>query len=388
MADYYKVLGVSKNAGSEEIKRAFRELAQKYHPDKPGGDAEKFKEVNEAYQVLSDLEKRKMYDQYGQGFEQARARGGFGGFEGFRDWASYAEAMRNAGQGTGFDFGDLDFGNLGDLFGDIFSFGGNRRPRGARKKSGRDIEIEMLIDFREAVFGAEREINLDKFTICQKCDGSGVEPGSKLITCSKCRGSGQVSQIQSTFLGTFRTVGVCPTCGGEGKVAEKKCRECRGEGRIRKQQSIKIKIPVGVDNGGVIKFVGQGEAGAKGGEAGDLYVHIRVRPDAHFKRQGYDLFSEAEISISQAVLGGKINVKTIDGEVSLKIPVGTQSGQEFKLSNKGVPFLRGQGPAFSASRADTADRRGEQIVKITIKIPKHLNKRQKELLEKLGEEGL
>lgn len=372
--DYYEILGLKKDASLEEIKRAFRELAQKYHPDKPGGSAEKFKEINEAYQVLSDPEKRKMYDQYGETFEQVRARGGFGGFEGFRDWATWAEAMRGADRGAEFGFEDIGFGDLGDLFGDFFGFGG-RRPRTARKKIGRDIEIEMLIDFREAIFGAEREIILDKFIVCPKCEGLGTEPGSKLVTCSKCKGSGQVNQTQSTFFGTIRTVGVCPICGGEGKTAEKKCSQCHGEGRIRKSQKLKIKIPAGIDEGGLIRLTGQGEAGSRGGRPGDLYIHIRVRPDPYFKRRGFNLFSEEEISISQAVLGGKKTVKTIDGEVDLKIPAGTPSGQEFKLSGKGVLHLHGKD-------------RGDQIVKVKIRIPKHLTKKQKDLLEELGKEGL
>lgn len=392
MADYYKILGLSKNASPDEIKRAFRELAQRYHPDKAGGNAEKFKEVNEAYQVLSDTEKRKMYDQYGETFEQARAKGGFGGFEGFRDFASYAEAMKNAGQGFDFSargarsarearresaFGGEDFGmgDLGDIFGDLFGFGGQRTPRGGRRRGGRDIEIEIAIDFKEAIFGTEREVNLDKLAGCQKCDGSGVEPGSKTMTCQKCKGSGQVVQNQSTFFGVIRTAVVCPNCGGEGKVAEKKCHQCKGEGRTKKTQRLKIKISDGIDNGGVIRISGQGEAGIKGSRAGDLYVHVRVRPDSHFERRGNDIFSEEFITISQAVLGGEKDIQTIDGEVKLKIPAGTSSGQDFRLSGKGVPFLHEHG-------------RGDQIVKLTIKIPKHLNKKQKELLEELGREEL
>jgi len=375
MSDYYKVLGVSKNASPDEIKRAFRELAQKYHPDKAGGNAEKFKEINEAYQVLSDSEKRAMYDQYGGSFEQARARGGFGGFEGFRDFAAYAEAMKNAGRGAaGFNFEDL--GDLGDIFGDFFGgFSGRRTYARGRKKAGRDIEIEIAIDFREAVFGTEKEISLDKNSVCQKCAGSGIEPGSKIVNCSRCRGSGQIIQQQSTFFGVIRTAAVCPDCQGEGKTAEKKCHYCRGEGRQRKTERITIKIPAGVNEEGVIKLRGYGEAGVKGGAAGDLYVHLHIRPDNHFKRDGYDLYSQEQISISQAVLGGKMNVKTIDREVVLKIPAGTRSGQEFKLTGKGVPILNGHG-------------RGDQIVQVEIEIPKHLSRQQKDLFEKLQDEDL
>ena len=372
--DYYKILGVKKDASPEEIKRAFRELAQKYHPDKPGGNAEKFKEINEAYQVLSDPEKRKLYDQYGETFEQAQARGGFSGFEGFRDWAAWAEAMREAGQGAKFDFEDLGFGDLGDLFSDFFSFGGYR-PKTSRKKIGRNIEIEMLIDFREAIFGTEKEISLDKFVVCPKCNGSGSEPSSKFITCPRCKGSGQITQTKSTFFGIIKTVTTCPDCQGEGKVAEKRCSQCHGEGRIRKLQKLKVKIPAGIDDGEVIRLSGQGEAGEKGGRAGDLYIHILVRPDPFFKRSRYDLYSEEEISISQAVLGGKKTIRTIDGLVDLKIPPGTSSGQEFRLSCKGVPHLHSRG-------------RGDHIVKVIIKIPKHLSKKQKDLFEELNKEGL
>jgi len=379
MADYYKTLGVNKNASPEEIKRAFRELAQKYHPDKASGNAEKFKEINEAYQVLSDAEKKKMYDQYGGSFEQARAQGGSGGFDNFRDFAAYAEAMKNSGgfsaQGgptEGWDLGDL--GNLGDIFGDLFGFG-QSSPRRSRKKGGRDMQIEVAVDFREAIFGTEKEISLDKNTTCSKCHGSGNEPGAKVITCSRCRGNGQVVEQQSTIFGTFQSVAVCSQCGGEGKVAEKKCHQCRGQGYERKTENIRIKIPAGVNDGGIIKLREHGEAGGRGGQSGDLYVYLHIRPDNYFKRNGINLYSQEQISISQVALGGRISVKTIDGEVVLKIPAGTHSGQEFRLVGKGVPILNDHG-------------RGDQIVKVEIKIPKHLNRQQKELFEKLQKEDL
>lgn len=381
MTDYYDILGVRRDASPEEIKRAFRQLAQKYHPDKPGGDAEKFKQINEAYQVLSDPEKRKMYDQYGQTFEQARARGGFSGFESFRDWINWAEVMKDFSTQDRSTFEeDLGFGDLGDLFSDFFSVGGfgSRQARATRERVGRDIEIELSIDFKESVFGAEREILLEKFIVCPRCSGSGVEPGSKYVNCTRCHGRGQISQERSTFFGTFRTVTVCPVCQGQGKLPEKKCKQCHGQGRIKGQKKLKIKIPAGVQDGGVIKFFGQGDAPIATGQRGrngDLYVHIHVKPSKEFKREGYNILSEAEISISQAVLGDKIEIKTIDGLVNLKIPPGTQSGQVFKLKNKGVPYLHSQ-------------ERGDHLVKVNIKIPKHLNKRQRELLEKLKEEKL
>jgi molecular chaperone DnaJ len=371
--DYYKILGVRRDASQEEIRRAFRELAQKYHPDKPGGDAEKFKEINEAYQVLSDPEKRKLYDQYGEMFEQAQARGGFAGFEGFRDWATWAEAMRESGERLRFDFEDFGFKDLEDIFSEFFGFETPKKKE--KRRTGKDIEIEMLIDFKEAIFGTEREISLDKYVVCPKCNGSGADLESKFVTCPKCKGSGQIQETRTTFFGVIRTVGTCPNCQGEGKIIEKKCPQCKGEGRIRKIQRLKVKIPAGIDEGGIIRLTGQGEAGERGGKPGDLYVKIRVRKDPHFVRKGDNLYSEEEIPLTTAILGGKVTIKTIDGLVDLKIPPGTPSGCEFKLTGKGSFRLHRKG-------------RGDHIVKIKIKIPKHLTKKQKDLLEKLKEEGL
>ncbi|MFN3301488.1 MAG: molecular chaperone DnaJ [Patescibacteria group bacterium] len=376
--DYYKILGVSKNASQEEIKRAYRELVKKYHPDKYYGKPEykemneKFKKINEAYQVLSDPEKRRLYDQYGPAFEQAKAAGGFAGFEGFRDWATWAEAMRDAGQEFSFDFGDFDFTNLGSIFEDFFGFKTKTR---SKAKRGRDLHYEMEIGFREAIFGTEKEITLDKFNLCPECGGSGIAKDSKFITCSNCRGSGYVSKLKSTFFGQIRTTITCPKCGGEGKIAEKKCLRCGGEGRIRQRKILKVKIPAGIDEGETIILRGQGEAGTKGGAVGNLYLTVHIKPDPIFKRKGNDILSEKEISISQAVLGGKVTVETLDGEVDLKIPAGTKSGQVFRLRGKGVPYLRGHG-------------RGDQLVTINIKIPKTLTKKQRKLLEELQNEGL
>ena len=378
MADYYKILGISKNASPEEIKRAYRELVQKYHPDKYYGKPEykemneKFKQINEAYQVLSDPEKRRLYDQYGSSFEQARAAGGFAGFEGFRDWATWAEAMRESGQGFSFDFGDFGFGDLGDVFEDFF---GVRTKTRSKAKKGRDLHLEMTLDFREAIFGTEKEISLDKFNLCPSCGGSGMDKNSKFITCSNCRGSGQISRIQSTFFGQIRTTTTCPKCGGEGKIPEKECLKCGGGGRIRQRKTLKIKIPAGINDGETIILRNQGEAGIRGGRAGHLYLTFHIKPDPIFRRRGFDILSEEEISISQAVLGSKIRIKTLEGEVILKIPAGTKSGQVFRLKGKGVPYLRGGG-------------RGDQLVTVNIRIPKTLTKKQKELLEELGKEGL
>ncbi len=364
--DYYEVLGVGKGASDDEIKRAYRRLAQKHHPDKPGGDEQKFKEINEAYQVLSDRQKRNQYDQFGQTFEQAQAQGqaGFGGFEGFRDFSGFADAFRE---------GRFDFGaGFEDIFSDIFG-GGARRSRKTRR--GEDIGVDIELTLEEAFSGIEREINIYKRTVCKICKGSGAEPGSKTIICPTCKGKGEVRQTRRTILGSFTQVSTCPECGGEGKTVEKKCRICGGDGRVRENVPIKIKIPAGVEDGMTLTLEAAGEAGPKGGISGDLYVNIHIKPHKHFKRQNADLVYEAEISISQAALGTKIEVPTIDGSAILNVPAGIESGKVIKMSGKGMPNLHGRG-------------RGSQLVRIKIKTPKSLSRRQKELLEELGKEGL
>jgi len=385
MADYYETLGINKNASIQEIKQAFRNLAQKYHPDKAGGSTEKFREINEAYQTLSDPERRKMYDQYGSAFSQAQAKGGFSGFDNFRDWASWAEAMKE--NGNRFDFGDFGFGNLGDLFENIFSsdreesFGGFRGRSGnsVYQRQGKDIEIKLALDFQEAAFGAEKEIKLERYIRCGVCGGSGTEQGSRLIVCRQCKGQGYVSRAQSTFFGTFQTTSVCPTCKGQGRIPEKICKNCQGRGRVKNLSKINLKIPAGISHGQTIKFPRQGEAGENGGENGDLYTTVLIRSDAEFERRGNDVFSQKEISISQAVLGDSVEIKTIDGPVRLKIPAGTSSGQEFKLKNKGIIYL---------SSSHRIKDRGDHIVKLKIRIPKSLTKKQKILLENLKQEGI
>jgi molecular chaperone DnaJ len=353
--DYYNILGVSKDASAEDIKRAFRELAHKYHPDKNGGNAEKFKEINEAYQVLGNQEKRQQYDQFGTTFEQAQGQGGFSGFGGFRDFSGFA---------NGFDFSDL-----GEMFGfgDIFG-GGRKKTKAAR---GRDIEMEMEIDFREAVFGAEKVLDLYKPSVCETCGGNGADPKSKVVTCPNCGGSGRVQQIQRTFFGSFQTVTTCPTCGGEGKKAERECAECRGSGVVRAAKKLKIKIPAGIDNGETIKLSGEGEAGGRGGRLGDLFLTFKVKPDREFRRRGNDILSKVKINFSEAALGDKIEVNTLDGKVKLNIPAGTQSGQIFRLKEKGAPSLGGYG-------------RGDQLVEAVVVTPTRLTRRQRELLEELA----
>lgn len=352
--DYYKVLGVNKDANQEDIKKAFRKLAHEHHPDKKSGNAEKFKEINEAYQVLGNEQKRKQYDQFGS----SGSNFGSGGFYGGNPFGGYSQGNVN-----------VDFDDIGDL-GDIFSsfFGGGRNSS-TRVKRGSDLEIEMTIDFEEAVFGTSKKIDLSKKIICSICDGTGAEPGSKIITCDTCRGSGRVTRMQQTILGNFQTQTVCPDCHGEGKKTEKRCHKCRGEGSIHGSEKIEIKIPSGIDDGQKIRLSGKGGA-IGGGTPGDLYINIRIRPNKKFIRKNFDIFSTIQISVKQAVLGDKVTVNTVDGLVTLKIPEGTQSGTQFKLRDKGVGILNGHG-------------RGDHIVEVKVNIPKGLNRQQRKLIEQL-----
>lgn len=360
--DYYNILGVSKSASPDDIKKAFREKAHKFHPDKAGGDEAKFKELNEAYQVLGDSQKRSQYDQYGQTFEQARAGGGFSGFEGFRDFSGFS---------NGFNINLDDLGDIMGGFGDIFGFSAQGGQGRRRTKRGSDIEVILNVDFKQAVFGAEREISLKKNITCQRCQGDGAEPGAGSATCATCHGSGRVIKTQRTILGNVQMQSTCPTCQGEGKVIKEKCKQCRGGGIVSEIVNLNIKIPVGVNSGESIRYSGQGEAAPRGGQAGDLYIRVRVAPDKRFTRQGFNILSKAEISVATAALGGKIEVQTVDGPVELKIPEGTQSGRVIKLKEKGVPRLRGRG-------------RGDHLVEVIVKTPTGLSRKQKELLKELG----
>lgn len=375
MSDYYDTLGVSKSASQDEIKAAFRKLAMENHPDR-GGDPEKFKKINEAYQTLSNPDTRAQYDQYGSTFEQMRSQGGARGFEGFRDWASWAEAMRNGG-GGGVEFGDLGdlgdlfsgaFGGLGDIFGSAFGGGGGKSAGRARGKRGRDLEMKVEISLEDVVKGVNKEIELEKIGLCGQCGGNGVQPGSKEVTCRTCGGRGKVAQTVRSIFGSMQTVVACSTCGGEGKQAEVPCSACRGKGTARVQKRLVVKIPAGISDGETIKLVGQGEEAGKGGRPGDFFINVRVRPHKDFERQDNNLFSQVQIDFKTAALGGKIEVATIEGPAELKIPAGTQSGQIFKLRGKGVPHLH------SGSR-------GDQIIEVSIKVPEKLTRRQKEILE-------
>ncbi|MDB4939664.1 MAG: Chaperone protein DnaJ [Candidatus Doudnabacteria bacterium] len=362
--NFYEILGVQKSASADDIKRAYRKLAGEHHPDR-GGDSNRFKEINEAYQVLSDSTKRSQYDQYGQTFDQAQRQGGFGG--GFN-----GAAGGNPFEGFGFEGG---FGNAGGSFGfeDILSsmFGGD--PESAeRRNRGVDLEMPLTISFKEAAFGTETEITLEKKNRCERCEGSGAEPGSKLITCPKCHGQGQIKTTRRTILGTIASSAVCDRCEGSGKIPEIPCTECKGEGVKRGRKTIKISIPAGIDNGQRIRVKGEGEAGYRGSATGDLYISIRVTPDPQFRREGSDIYKDADISYSQAALGTTIETNTIDGTVKIKIPNGTQPGKVFKVADKGVPHLNRSG-------------RGNMYVTVNIKVPEKLSKKQKELLKQLEE---
>lgn len=376
MKDYYDILGVQKSASQDEIKKAFRKLAHEHHPDKTGGNEAKFKEINEAYQALGNEEKRKQYDQFGQTFNNA---GGFGAGQGFGgqgfNWQDFAKQY-GSGQGfrTNINFEDLDF-DLGDVFGDFFGGRGRRTGRrSSRSETGEDIEIQMTIDFKEAIFGAEKFIALEKNDICDRCAGSGSEPNSKIITCPECKGTGEVRETQRTIFGMFATSHVCPTCGGVGKKPEKFCSKCHGDGRVKNKKEIKITVPAGIDEGQQIKITGQGNAGQKGALAGDLYISFKINPDRNFQREDQNIISKIEINITDATLGAKIEVETIDGPVILKIPEGTQSGKIFILKDKGVPEL------------NRSNRRGDHLVEVIVKTPTKISHAGKKILEELKKE--
>jgi molecular chaperone DnaJ len=359
MKDYYQILGVSRDASEDEIKKAYRKLAHKYHPDK-GGDEKKFKEINEAYQILSNKEKRAQYDRFGRVFE-----GGAGfepGFDTGFSWGRFSE---------GFEF---DFGDLSEMMEEFFGFGIPRRKKDLKR--GKSIEIEIEIPLEDVLKGKEKEISLEKLLSCSRCQGIGAEPGTSVRECFSCRGTGQVQQIRRTPFGSFTRSATCPECGGEGFRPEKPCNVCKGEGRIRGEEVIKIFIPAGVDTNQVIKVEGKGDAGKRGGKSGDLYIRIFVKPHPVFKRKGDDLYISREISFSQAALGDEIEVPTLEGKkILLKVPQGTESGKILRISGKGIPHFSGYG-------------RGNMYVELIVKTPKRLTKKQKELLEKLKEEGI
>lgn len=350
--DYYEVLGVGKGASADEIKKAFRRAAVEHHPDR-GGDETKFKEINEAYEVLKDGEKRKRYDQFGHA--------GVGGAAGGNPFGG---GFGGQGQNVNFDFGDL---GLGDIFSSFFGGGGAGGPGQQRQARGRDVEAEVEIGFEQAVFGTEVKLALNLDDTCEHCRGKTVEPGYGLNTCSECKGSGQVVSVTRTIFGNIQQASVCPKCHGSGKVPEKVCTVCRGKGTQTKRQSVDLKIPAGIDDGATIRLREHGEAIANGPK-GDLYVNVRVKPHKKFTREGDLILSEEHVDMVEAALGTEIDVATVDGPVRMKVPAGTQSGSDFKLSNHGVPHLKGS-------------TRGAHIVTLVVDTPTKLSKQQQELLK-------
>ncbi len=364
--DYYKILGVSKSATQDEIKKAFRKKAHELHPDKSGGDSEKFKEANEAYQILGNTQKRSQYDKYGSDSFQGQGFGGTG-----MNWEDFANRAGSGGFGFGGSEVNFDFGDLGDLFGNIFGFGGPRRRSSGRNASkGEDIEIEMSISFEDSVFGVEKIIRLMRIAKCSRCSGNKAEPGTKISECPRCGGSGEIITTRSTMFGTIQSASVCPQCRGEGSFAQASCKKCSGEGRVRVNEEVKIKIPAGIESGQTVRMSGLGNAGEKGGQSGDLYIQISVRPHKKFVREGFDIISSEEIEVPIAVLGGTVRVETVHGPVNLKIPQGTQSGTRFKIASKGVARS-----GYSSG--------GNHIAIVEVKIPKKLSKKEKKIYEEL-----
>ncbi len=360
--DYYEVLGVDRNANDDELKKAYRKLAKKYHPDLNPGDSEaekNFKEVNEAYEMLSNKEKRARYDQFGHAgvdpnYGAGAGAGGFGGF------------------GGGFD--GFDFGDLGDILGGMFGggFGGRRRADPNAPQRGSNTSSTVNISFEEAAKGCKKKINVTRVSTCSSCNGSGAADDGSVKTCPNCHGTGHVNVTQRTPFGAMQTQSVCSQCRGTGKIIDKPCRTCAGKGRIRVTEQKEIDIPAGIDDGQTIRVRGAGDAGVNGGPAGDLNIHVSVRPHPIFERNGFDVFCQIPITFTQAALGAEIIVPTIDGKVKFNIPEGTQTGSEFKLKGKGIQRLNYSG-------------RGDQYVMVTVEVPRNLSKEQKELLRSFDE---
>lgn len=358
MKDYYNILGVDKKASKDEIKKAFRTLAHKYHPDKKGGDANKFKEASEAYSVLSDDQKRAQYDTYGQAFAGGNGGQGFSGFSG--NWEDFVKQ-------TGFDFSTESF-DIGDIFGEFF--GGNRRQKAKR---GRDISIDIELSFEDAVFGVERNILLNKVAVCNICNGTGAKKGTDTITCVSCNGKGKIREMKKSIFGSIEITHTCEKCSGQGKVPKEKCVICDGLGVLKKEEEIKVKIPAGIENGEMIRYTGGGEA-VKGGTSGDLYIKTYVKKHKTFRKEGNDLIMNLDIKLSDALLGTKYDIQTLDGLSTVNIPEGINTGDILQIKGKGVPNQRGG--------------RGDILIHIRVALPKKLSKSAREAIQKLREEGV
>lgn len=359
--DYYEVLGLKKGASDDEIKKAFRKMAMKYHPDRNPGDKnaeEQFKQINEAYSVLSDPDKKSKYDRFGHAGVDPNAgfggEGGFGGFGGF-------------GGAGGFE-------DIFDMFGGMFGGGGGSRQRRRNgPMKGNDLQKAMTITFEEAAFGTKKEIQISKYVECATCKGSGAEPGTSKKSCPKCGGTGEIRTTQKTPFGTFQSSSPCPDCGGTGQINEHPCRDCGGTGKVRKNVTISVDIPAGVDNDSVISIKGQGEPGSNGGPNGDLYVVLTVKPHKFFERKGQDLWLEIPITFDQAALGDDITVPTLEGKVSYKVPPGTQPNTVFRLRGKGIKSLR-------------SSRKGDLYVRVILEVPTKLNGKQKKAIQNMAKE--
>ncbi|MDQ7025797.1 MAG: molecular chaperone DnaJ [Anaerolineae bacterium] len=351
--DYYEVLSVSRNASKDEIKKSFRTLARKYHPDVSTEDnaEQKFKEINEAYEVLSDDQKRQQYDRFGHAGVSGAGAGGFNGTAGF--------------------------GGFEDIFEDFFSsFVGRQGGTRSASRRGSDIRVDVNIAFEEAAFGIDKEIQFHRLEVCDVCEGSGAREGSHPITCPDCKGAGEVRQVRQTFVGSVVRVAACPRCGGKGKIIENPCTNCDGSGRRRRKTKLSVKIPAGVHDGLRIQVRGEGDAGEKSAQSGDMYVVIHVTEHEFFKRRDSDIILDVSVNVAQAALGDKVQIPTLEGDVEMVIPAGTQTGKVFRLKGKGVPRLRTDG---------TNSGRGDQMVYVTVEVPSKLTESQRKLFEELGE---
>jgi molecular chaperone DnaJ len=355
--DYYKILGVDKNASQDEIKKAFRKLAHEHHPDKQGGNDAKFKEANEAYSVLGDEKKRQQYDTFGSA-GPGMGGGGFNAsdFGGF-DFSGFTQ---NGFGGSGVEF------DLGDMFGDIF--GGGRQ----RQKRGSDISVDVELSFEESIFGMEKTIVINKTSVCSECHGNGAKKGSKMKTCLSCGGKGKVTELKRSIIGSFQTTRTCETCHGSGHIPEEKCSTCYGSGVLKKNQEIKVKIPAGIEDGEMVRLSGAGEA-ISGGAAGDLYIKIHVKEHAIWQKEGANLVTDLDVKLSDALLGATYPLKTLDGEIDLKIPEGVSFGEILRVKGKGVPTGRG---------------RGDALVRVNIVMPRKLSKDAKKAIETLKNQGM